>query len=59
MEDLGLAHEVIVAMKEGQCLPKYKLIIPLSKVTPYRAKDLWALGRQNKDSRTQNLINIL
>jgi len=48
MEDLGLAHEVIVAMKEGQCLPKYKLIIPLSKVTPYRAKDLWALGRQKK-----------
>jgi len=45
MEDLGLAHEVIVAMKEGQCLPRY-IIIPLIKVTPYRVKDLWALGRQ-------------
>lgn len=54
-----LAHELIVAIKEGQCLLRYKLIIPLIKVTHCGAKDLWVLGCQKKDSRTQDLTNIL
>lgn len=59
MEDLGLAHEVIVAMKEGQCLLRYELIIPLIKVTPCRGRRTSGHLGVDKDNRTQNLINIL
>jgi hypothetical protein len=37
-EDLGLAHEVVVAMREGQCLPKCGVNHTLDTVTPLKGE---------------------